>query len=211
MEKAAATDGDNKSAAPANSQRQPDATNRHETESSGKVASAPLDLKAAQQTIREAQVVAIRPESLSREELARIQTRLRGLGFIGVVDGVWSQKMQEAIRQFKIANHLRNPDLWDFEADEKLKSPAAIQVYKSFLGGWSEYPCRGPDLKRPPLIINSRRANSSEGGSCEFTQIDPDGENWRVRAFCTVGKTSWAANITFAVRGNQLTWTSERA
>jgi peptidoglycan hydrolase-like protein with peptidoglycan-binding domain len=50
---------------------------------------------------------------LSREELIRIQTRLRGLGFIGTADGIWNQRTQEATRQFKIANRLGNPDLWD--------------------------------------------------------------------------------------------------
>ena len=58
-----------------------------------------------------------------------------------------------------------------------------------------------PDLRDPPLIINSRRARSFEGGVCEFTDIDPDDNNWRVRAICTVSKKSWTANITFAVQG----------
>ena len=62
--------------------------------------------------------------SESREELIHIQARLRaGWVFIGTVDGLWNQRTQEAIRQFKITNRLSNPDLWDPETDEKLKSP----------------------------------------------------------------------------------------
>jgi peptidoglycan hydrolase-like protein with peptidoglycan-binding domain len=174
--------------------------------------SAPTNLKsAAQQPVRlEARATAIRPELLSREELIHIQTRLRQVGFIGTVDGLWNQRTQEAIRQFKITNRLSNPDLWDPETDEKLKSPAAIRAHESFIGAWSEHPCRGTDVTRPPLRITSRRASSSDGGVCEFSNFDFQDTDWRVRALCTVGKNSWTTNITFAVKGNQLTWSSER-
>jgi DNA-binding helix-hairpin-helix protein with protein kinase domain len=171
---------------------------------------APLDLTSTAEHLTREGKVSPRPETLNREEMMQMQARLRELGFLSTVDGLWNQRTQEALRQFKIANHLSSPDLWDLEAQEKLKSPGASRAYQSFIGSWSDRPCRPPDLRDPPLIINSRRARSFEGGVCEFTDIDPDDNNWHVRAICTVSKKRWTANITFAVRGNQLTWGSER-
>jgi peptidoglycan hydrolase-like protein with peptidoglycan-binding domain len=120
-----------KSTTPADSPRQPNSTDelvsqKHDESAAPARTGAPLELKsAAQEPVKEAKPAAIRPELLSREELIRIQTRLRGLGFIGTADGIWNQRTQEAIRQFKIANRLGNPDLWDVKADEKSKSPTA--------------------------------------------------------------------------------------
>ena len=103
---------------------------------------APLDLTSTAEHLTRGGKVSPRPETLTREEMMQMQARLRELGFLSTVDGLWNQRTQEALRQFKIANHLSSPDLWDVEAQEKLKSPGASRAYQSFIGSWSDRPCR---------------------------------------------------------------------
>ena len=109
-----------------------------------------------------------------------------------------------------IANHLANPDQWDASAEHVLLSKPNTQQMPSFIGGWSNAAkCSPSSLDEPPLNIDARRARSA-GGICDFLNVTQNGSGWNVRARCTVGNSSWIANIKLAVVGNQLIWSSEK-
>jgi DNA-binding helix-hairpin-helix protein with protein kinase domain len=160
--------------------------------------------------MQDPRVAAIRPESLSREDIWIMQTRLRELGYLSsAVNGTWNQNTREALREFTIANHLSNFGSWNAEIEEKLGSRGASRAEQAFFGSWFERPCRKTE-KTAPIIINSHGAKSSQGGACEFKTIDNEASDWRVGAICTDGKKSWNANIKLTVRSNQLIWSSGR-
>src|SRR5260221_4259051 len=138
-----------------------------------------------------------------------IQTRLRALGYAAPLTRVWESATRDALRDFKIANHLDPSDVWDLSTQEQLASNSATPIARSFIGNWSISECRLERDQDAPLSINSRRARSS-GGACEFLKISYSGPAWRIQALCQVDKERWSANITLTLGGNQLTWASER-
>jgi hypothetical protein len=144
------------------------------------------------------------PESPSREDVPRIQRRLHDLGFLPPSPtGVWDGSSRDALRDFKVVNRLGNDAVWTGQVGEALVSPGSIRASQSFIGRWCG------EKKEPPLIITSRRATSSSGGVCEFSNFDSGKGEWRVRAACTQYQRSWTANIRFVVQANKMIWSSE--
>jgi hypothetical protein len=147
---------------------------------------------------------------LSPERIGRIQSRLRELGFsASAVTRIWDANTRAAVRDFKIVNHMANDDVLDTPTEARLNSHLAVRANQSFLGVWTSASCRGPEGDALLIVINTRRARSS-GGACEFESIESENPHWRIRATCADDTKRWTSNIKFTVRGNQLTWQSER-
>jgi hypothetical protein len=148
--------------------------------------------------------------SLSTEEAAPIQARLRDLGFLtSSVSGASDASLRAAMRDFKVANHLANDEVWDEQTKEKLTSAKALKADQSFIGRWSKEPCGSGGKDNLRLTINARRIRSSAGSVCEFHDFASDRGAWRVRTTCSQGKQHWKADGKLAVRENKLIWTSE--
>jgi len=144
----------------------------------------------------------------SEEPVRQIQSRLRDLGFLSSANsGVWDSSSRDALRDFKVVNHLSHDDIWDQQTSEKLHSSTAIRADQSFVGRWSTTPCRTKELR---LSINSRGARSSTGSVCEFHDLALDNRGWRVRTTCSHGDQRWTANGKFTLMDNKLLWTSGR-
>jgi hypothetical protein len=127
--------------------------------------------------------------SLNEEHVQQIQSRLRDLGFLSSAkSGAWDRSSRDALRDFKVVNHLPHDDKWDQETSEKLHSKTAIRADQSFIGRWSTTPCRSAKTKEQRLSINSRRARSSTGSVCEFHDLASDNRGWRVRTTCSQGR-----------------------
>jgi hypothetical protein len=149
--------------------------------------------------------------SAALEDVGQIQSRLRDLGFLSSANsGVWDRSLRNALREFKLVNHLGNNDIWDLPTSEKLNSQTAIRADQSFIGIWSTAPCRSVRTKEERITINSRRAKSSAGSICEFHDFESDSRGWRVRSTCSLGDKHWTANGKFTLTANKLVWTSER-
>ena len=149
--------------------------------------------------------------SLTEEHVQQIQSRLRDLGFLSSANsGAWDGRSRDALRDFKVVNHLPHDDKWDQETSEKLHSKTAIRADQSFIGRWSTTPCRSAKTKELRLSINSRRARSSTGSVCEFHDLASDNRGWRVRTTCSQGDQRWTANGKFTLMDSKLVWTSER-
>jgi predicted Ser/Thr protein kinase len=151
-----------------------------------------------------------------REDAKRVQARLVELGFLtGPADGVWGARWSGALTKFRIANRLGRDGHWDDVTAAKLFSDSAAHANKAeavnFVGGWaaSVNDCRAGMDGRAPLNVTAKRAETSTG-ACQFGLVQRDLEGWNVRALCTVGEKSWIANIKLMLKGNTLTWTSER-
>jgi DNA-binding helix-hairpin-helix protein with protein kinase domain len=146
---------------------------------------------------------ASQPEGPALDQVSRIQSRLRDLGFLSGPTGVWDARSRDALQDFKVVNRLSNDAVWTAQVGEALASSRTIRANGSFLGKWCG------EKKEPPLFITAHRATSSSGGLCEFASFDSVKSEWRVRAVCTQYQRSWAANITFVVRANKMVWSSE--
>ena len=149
--------------------------------------------------------------SLSRENVRQIQARLRELGFLSSANtGEWDASSRDALRDFKLVNHLPHNDKWDVRTGEKLHSQTAVRADRSFIGNWSTAPCRSATTKDMRLSINSRRAKSSTGSVCKFNDIASGNGEWRVQATCSQGDRHWTANGKLALTANKLVWSSEQ-
>jgi hypothetical protein len=149
--------------------------------------------------------------SLTEENVQQIQSRLRDLGFLSSANsGAWDGSSRNALRDFKVVNHLSHDDKLDQETSEKLHSKTVIRADQSFIGRWSTTPCRSAKTKELRLSINSRRARSSTGSVCEFHDLASDNRGWRVRTTCSQGDQRWTANGKFTLMDSKLVWTSER-
>jgi hypothetical protein len=147
--------------------------------------------------------------SATLEDVGQIQSRLRDLGFLSSANsGAWDRSSRNALREFKLVNHLGNNDTWDLQTSEKLNSETTIRADQSFIGIWSTAPCRSARTKEERITINSRRTKSSAGSVCEFHDFASDNRGWRVRATCSQGDQHWTANGKFALKDNKLVWTS---
>ena len=139
-----------------------------------------------------------------------IQMRLRALGYASPTSGVWDSATRDALRDFKVTNDLDPTDVWDLPTEQRLRSDSPLPSTRSFVGSWSDAECRLDPGQNAPLSINSRRAKSLNGGTCEFIKITYAGAAWRILALCQVGHNRWTANITLTLNGDGLTWASER-
>jgi hypothetical protein len=162
-------------------------------------------------TQREPKQASLSLASLTEEHVRQIQSRLRDLGFLSSANsGAWDGSSRDALRDFKVVNHLPHDDIWDQQTSEKLHSKTAIRADQSFIGRWSTTPCRSAKTKELRLSVNSRRARSSTGSVCEFHDLASDNRGWRVRTTCSEGDQRWTANGKFTLMDNKLVWTSER-
>jgi hypothetical protein len=149
--------------------------------------------------------------SLDADALLQIKSRLRDLGFLSSTKtGGWDASTRNALRDFKVANHLANDDQWNHQTNKKLNSQAAIRADHSIIGTWSTTRCRSSAMTTDiRLSINSRRAKSSAGSVCEFHDLQANNREWRVRATCSQGDQRWPAKGKFALKADKLVWTSD--
>jgi hypothetical protein len=133
-----------------------------------------------------------------------VQSRLRELGFLRGPTKGWDSLSRSALRDFKTTNSLTPDDKWDFEAEDLLASGQALRVEQTFVGSWSEAACEPGS--RPDIYINSRRAVSSAGGVCEFSNIRALGPSWAVSTACSNAGEKWKATIQLTINGNELVW-----
>ena len=160
---------------------------------------------------REPKQASLGAESFTYEQTLQIKSRLRDLSYLSATkSGGWDAGTRDALRDFKLMNHLPNDDVWDLETSKKLNSQTAIRADQSIIGSWSTAPCRSAKTTNIRLSINSRRAKSSAGSVCEFRDVQWNNREWRVRANCSQGTQHWVANGKFALMANKLVWTSER-
>jgi hypothetical protein len=148
---------------------------------------------------------------LTTEQAAYVKWRLRDLGYLSLAKGSeWDASARNALRDFKVANNLRNDDMWDLETSNKLNSQTAVRADHSMIGNWSSVPCRSAKPTDIRLSISSRRSRSSAGSVCEFYDMKATAREWRVKATCSQGGKHWAANGKFSLTAEKLVWTSER-
>jgi Protein of unknown function (DUF4236) len=133
------------------------------------------------------------------------QARLRELGFLKGGSSTWDAASRSALRDFRVSNNIGNDDKWDYRTEELLASGSALPVGRTFIGTWSETAC---DVgSKPDLVINSRRAISSAGGVCEFSNIKYAGSSWSVGTACSNAGQKWSATIHLSVAADKLIWT----
>jgi hypothetical protein len=150
-------------------------------------------------------------DPLTSERVWQIKSRLHDLGYLSATKGGgWDANTRNALRDFKLINHLPNDDAWDLPTSKKLDSQAAIPADQSIIGNWSTAPCRSAKNEGTQLSISSRRIKSSTGSVCEFHDLQSNNREWRMRATCSQGSQHWGAKGKFALVGNKLVWTSER-
>jgi hypothetical protein len=133
------------------------------------------------------------------------QSRLRELGFLRGPTKGWDSVSRLALRDFKTTNNLAADDKWDLKAQELLASGPAFGMEQTFIGSWSESACK-TDAK-PDIFITSRRAVSSAGGICEFSNIRRSPYGWSVETACSNAGERWKASIHLTVSGATLIWT----
>ena len=137
---------------------------------------------------REPKGALIGTEPLTNNRVLQIRSRLRDLGFLTATKGgEWDARARDALRDFKIVNHLRNDDVWDLDTSKKLDSQTAIRADQSIIGSWSTGPCRSTKTTDIRLSISSRQAKSSAGSVCEFRDLQWTNHEWRVKANCSQG------------------------
>lgn len=160
---------------------------------------------------RESKEASTGTESLTYEHVLQIRSRLRDLGYLSSTKGGgWDASARNALRDFKLMNHLPNNDVWDLETSTKLNSQTATRADQSIIGSWSTAPCRSAKTTDIRLSISSHRAKSSAGSVCEFRDLQWTNHEWRVRTRCSQGTQHWVANGKFALMANKLVWTSDR-
>jgi hypothetical protein len=150
---------------------------------------------------------------LNRPDAIAIQTKLRTLGYrAGNGDGSWSPATRTALRDFKTVNGLHQDDRWDKETEQLLLSGRGVHATGTFIGDWAPdiARCRQPREETPLIVVNSRGAETA-GGKCDFRYVKQESaRRWRVQAVCAAEGRSWNANISLALLGPNLSWSSER-
>jgi hypothetical protein len=134
-----------------------------------------------------------------------VQSRLQEFGFLRERTAGWDSFSRSALRDFKAANNLGTDEKWDFKTEELLASGSALHAEQTFVGSWSEASCE-PGA-RPDIVISSRRAVSSAGGTCEFSNLKSTGAAWSVVTACSNAGEKWTATIRLAMSGGKLIWT----
>jgi hypothetical protein len=187
----------------------PNASNKNSA--SSQPASSPFELKPPATQPHTDPTATTSPDSsqeaidLNDAQNARwVRSRLQELGFLRGGTNGWDSFSRSALRDFKAANNLANDDKWDFKTEELLASGSALRVEQTFVGSWSEANCE-PGSK-PDIIINSRRAISSAGGTCEFLNLKSTGTGWIVGTTCSNAGEKWTATVRLAVSGSKLIW-----
>jgi hypothetical protein len=141
------------------------------------------------------------------QNIVWVQSQLRELGFLRGLTRGWDSFSRAALRDFKTTNNLTADDKWDLKAQELLTSGPVLGMEQTFIGSWSEGAC-AMDTK-PDIFITSRRAVSSAGGVCEFSNIRSAPPGWNVGTACSNSGEKWKANIHLAVSGEKLVWTGQ--
>ena len=150
-------------------------------------------------------------DSLTEQQISRVKSRLRDLGFLSSAKrGGWDANARNALRDFKVANGLSNDDAWDVETSKKIDSQFAVRADGSIIGNWSTTPCRSAKPGNIRLSVTSRQAKSSAGSVCDFQDLKATAREWRVRATCSQGEKRWTANGKFSLSSDKLVWSSER-
>jgi len=151
--------------------------------------------------------------SLSDVDQARlVQQRLAELGFFHAsATGVWGSNSRQALATFKAQARLSEDDVWD-EATERSLFGAEVHSV-SFVGQWAPnaQACT-PQLKRSgllPATINEQGAWAGET-TCKFQRKKQVGTAWTMVATCSDQRSRWTANVRLEIRGDRLTWSSER-
>jgi len=161
----------------------------------------------AQRKVEEASPAA---ESLTEQQILRVKSKLRDLGFLSSArGGGWDASARNALRDFKVANRLPIDDVWDVETSKKIDSRAAVRADDSIIGNWSAAPCRSAKPSDTRLSVSSRRAKSSAGSVCEFQDLKVTAHEWRVKASCSQGEKRWTAKGKFSLSADKLVWSSE--
>jgi hypothetical protein len=152
--------------------------------------------------------------NLSDPDQARaVQQRLAELGFFHVsATGVWGANSRQALTAFKAQAQLPVNDTWDEAVEHRLFS-AEVPSSGSFVGQWapsaqacSSQPGRSGLL---PATINEQAARAGET-TCRFGRKKQIGTAWTMVATCSDQRSRWTANVRLDVRGDRLTWSSER-
>jgi hypothetical protein len=142
-----------------------------------------------------------------------VQQRLAELGFFHTsATGVWGPNSRQALAAFKAQAQLPGDDAWD-EAAERSLFGADIRSSTSFVGQWAPtaQACR-PQLNQSgllPATINEQGARAGET-TCRFQRRRQSGTAWTVVAACSDQRSQWTAKVRLEVRGDRLTWSSER-
>jgi len=139
------------------------------------------------------------------ENVRWVQSRLRELGFLRGDSVNWDSFSRSALRDFKASNNLGGDEKWDYKTQQLLASASALRVEQTFVGSWSEAPC--DPRSKPDIFINSRRATSSAGGICEFSNVRAAGSGWTVGTACSNVGEKWTATIHLTVSSGKLVWT----
>src|SRR6516165_3923117 len=112
----------------------------------------------------EAKEALLGADPLTPERVSQIKSRLHDLGYLSATKGDgWDARTRNALRDFKLINHLPNDDVWDLPTSKKLDSQTPIPADKSIIGNWSTAPCRSAKNEGTQLSISARRIKSSTG------------------------------------------------
>jgi len=147
------------------------------------------------------------------DQVRAVQQRLAELGFFHAsATGVWGPNSRQALAAFKAQAQLPGDDAWD-EPTERSLFGADVRVTTSFVGQWapSAQACR-PQSNRSgllPATINEQGAWAGET-TCRFQRRRQSGPAWTMTAACSDQRSQWTANVRLEVRGDRLTWSSER-
>jgi Putative peptidoglycan binding domain len=159
----------------------------------------------------------VAPHSAARdvtniEHAREVQRRLATLGyFTGSARGSWGPLSRTALAEFKAAHRLPPNGIWDRETEAVVFSGKAHGPYP-FVGVWAveATACStGHNDESVVTIIQRDRAQAGTA-SCAFRDKREVEDGWSINASCTSSDENWTANIRLSVRGNRLTWTSER-
>jgi uncharacterized membrane protein len=152
--------------------------------------------------------------NLSDADQARsVQQRLAELGFFHTsATGVWGPNSRQALAAFKAQAQLSGDDVWD-EVTERSLFGADVRSSTSFVGQWAPtaQACR-PQLNQSgllPATISEQGAWAGET-TCTFQRRRQSGSAWTMVAACSDQRSRWTAKVRLEVRGDRLTWSSER-
>jgi hypothetical protein len=152
--------------------------------------------------------------NLADPDQARVvQQRLAELGFFHVsATGVWGSNSRQALAAFKAQAQLPTNDLWD-EATERSLFSAEVRASTSFVGQWAPnmQACTSQPSRSGlvPAKINEQGAWAGET-TCRFQRKKQIGNAWAMVAACSDQRSRWTANVRLEIRGDRLTWSSQR-
>lgn len=141
----------------------------------------------------------------SPENFRRLQARLQEFGYLQGRTNGWDSASRIALREFKTVNGLGGDEFLDERTQKLLMFGNAPRKQQTYIGAWSENTCE-PNAQSD-IIISSRRAVSSAGGACDFSNIKASGLNWSMITTCTNSGEKWTAAIRLAVFDGKLIWT----